>query len=203
MVAATAALKRIAMVTFADLETKTNLGRLWGTRGLNATSEQVKKFSNRSFGQMKAGHWQLSTAVNPDALVAKILNSDTLLISDHVSASRHKRQTKYSSIDPSQFLTSWQAAVGWRLARADTLTSQKIWWSQYHVWRAKAEKQPRYIPETWNCAISRISFLRHTGGCSPKAYLVRSKICTIYIGMKVYGSHPNIANIAKHCQSVS
>ena len=46
------------------------------------------------FRQMKAGHidnrW-ITTAENPDELVNLILNSDMLLISNHIDASRHKR----------------------------------------------------------------------------------------------------------------
>ena len=48
-----------------------------------------------------------------DALVNLILNGDALLILAHIDVSRHKRQTQYSSINPSQLLTSWQATAGW------------------------------------------------------------------------------------------
>ena len=89
MVAATAALKPIAMMTFTARRRQ-----IWEVFGvLYSRSKRDQQEGRKVFMQ--------------------VLNGGTFLISDHIGASRHKRQTQYSSINPSHFLTSWQAAAGW------------------------------------------------------------------------------------------
>ena len=85
----------------------------------------------------------------------------------------------------------------WRLARADKLTSQR---KSDGLNEPRQKKQSRYIPEIWNCAISRNSLLRARVRISLKlTYLVwgssEQGLLHLLAYVNVCTSHPNIAYV--------